>query len=65
MRCCNRFLYDSFTLVSDGCNERLTNSVSFVRVIRAVRLTITEPCLGDTGVLVETVKLPYITQDGL
>lgn len=51
--------------MSDGCDEWLTNGVAFVWVVGAVGLTVTEPGLGDAGFLVETVKLPYVTQDGL
>lgn len=65
MRRCDGILNDSSALVSDGCDEWLTNGVAFVWVVGAVGLTVTEPGLGDAGFLVETVKLPYVTQDGL
>lgn len=61
MRRCGRIPYDSFALVSNGWNEWLT---SFVWVVGAVGLTITEPGLGNTGLLVVAVKLPYVAQDG-
>lgn len=65
MRRCDGILNDSSALVSDGCDEWLTNGVAFVWVVGTVGLTVTEPGLGDAGFLVETVKLPYVTQDGL
>lgn len=58
-------ILDTFTLVSNGWNGRLTNGVSFIGVIGAVWLAVAEPGLGNAGFPVMTVKLPYITQDGV
>ena len=64
MRRCGRIPRDSFALERNEWNERLTSFVSFVRVVGAVGLAVAEPRLGDAGVLVVTVKLPDVTQDG-
>lgn len=56
---------DIFVLVSNGRNGRLTNGVAFIGVVGAVGLAVAEPGLGDAGLPVATVKLPYVTQDGV
>ena len=56
--------YDNRALVSNGWNESLTSFARFVRVVRAVGLAVAEPGLGDAGVVIMTVKLPNVTQDG-
>lgn len=42
----------------------LTDVITFVRVVGAVGFTVTEPGLGNADLLVMTVKLPYVAQDG-
>lgn len=49
--------------VRNGWNEKLTHVISFVGLIGAVGLAVTKPVLGDAGVVVVTVKFPYVTQD--
>lgn len=56
---------DTFTLVRNGWNVRLTNGVGFIGVVGAVWLAIAEPGLRNAGFPVATVKLPYVTQDGV
>lgn len=60
----SEFNMADYALVSNGWNEWLTKSVRFVGVVGAVGLLVTEPGLGDAGLLVVTVKLPNVTQDG-
>lgn len=57
-------LCDSWALVWNGWNGWLTRLITFIWVVGAVRLAITEPSLGDAGFLVVTEKLPYVTHDG-
>lgn len=49
--------------VRNGWNEKLTHVIGFVGLIGAVGLAVTKPVLGDAGVVVVTVKFPYVTQD--
>lgn len=49
--------------VRNGWNEKLTHVISFVGLIGAVGLAVTKPVLGDAGVVVVTVKFPYVAQD--
>lgn len=51
--------------MSNGWNVRLTNGVGFIGAVGAVWLTVAEPGLGNAGFPVMTVKLPYVTQDGI